>query len=152
MSYILNKISIRTNNSKEGIRSIEEIWRDISTGKLPILFDNEGNFKEGISPVSVYSNYESDENGNYDLSIIGVNSDFFKEMEDKVKQGLYKLYDEKDEEGNLSRCSKKAWEKVWNDTKSGKIKRKFTQDYESTVPKQYTADKKAHCYLYIALK
>ena len=69
MSYILNKISIRTNNTKEAVRSIEEIWRDISTCKLPILFDNEV---------------------------------------------------------NLSRCSKKAWEKVWNDTTSWKIKRKFT--------------------------
>ena len=87
MSYILNKISIRTNNTKEAVRSIEEIWRDISTCKLPILFDNEG---------------------------------------------------------NLSRCSKKAWEKVWNDTTSGKIRIKFTQGYESIVPKQYIAYKKAH--------
>ena len=49
-----------------------------------------------------------------------------------------------DNEGNLSRCSKKAWEKVWNDTTSGKIKIKFTQGYESIVPKQYIAYKKAH--------
>ena len=45
MSYILNKISIRTNNTKEAVRSIEEIWRDISTCKLQILFDNEGKLR-----------------------------------------------------------------------------------------------------------
>ena len=81
MSYKLDKVTIRTNNTTDGIKKIEEVWNDISSGKLPILFDNEHNFLQGISPISEYSNYETDENGDYDFSILGVTSEFFKKIE-----------------------------------------------------------------------
>lgn len=38
MSYKLNRIKIRTNNYKKGIKSINHIWKDIASGKLPILY------------------------------------------------------------------------------------------------------------------
>ena len=53
MSYRLKAVTIRTNNSEEGIRKIAELWGDVLTGKLPILSDT-------IIPISQYSNYESD--------------------------------------------------------------------------------------------
>ena len=152
MAYKLSEVTIRTNNTAEGIQKIEEIWQDISSGKLPILFDSEHNFQQGVSPISRYSNYESDENGDYDLSIMGVTAEFFKEMELKVKKGLYKKYDESDDSGNIALCTKKAWGIVWAEQKSGDIKRAYTADYESSVPSEYTKDGKAHCYLYIAIK
>lgn len=152
MAYKLSKITIRTNNSKDGMGKIEELWNDVTTGKLPILFDSEHNFLQGISPVSRYSNYASDENGDYDLSIMGVTAEFFSQMEIEVSKGHYKKYDESDENGNIGLCTKKAWEKVWNDQKEGTIKRLFTADYESSVPAQYTKDGKSHCYLYIAIE
>ena len=68
MAYKLNEVTIRINNTVEGIKKIEEIWCDIISGKLPILFDSEHNFQQGISPVSRYSNYENDENGDYDIA------------------------------------------------------------------------------------
>ena len=41
----------------------------------------------------------------------------------------------------------------WNDTHSGVFKKElFTVDYESSVPKEFSKDGKAHCYLYIAVK
>lgn len=152
MGYNLNEITIRTNNTTDGMKKIEEIWNDITTGKLPILFDSEHNFLQGISPVSRYSNYASDEKGDYDLSIMGVTAEFFGQMELEVSKGHYIKYDESDESGNIGLCTKKAWEKVWNDQKNGAIKRTFTADYESSVPAQYTKDGKAHCYLYIAVQ
>lgn len=152
MAYKLKEVTMRTNNSDEGIKMISEMWEDIASGKLPLLFDSEHIFQQGISPISKYSNYSSDENGDYDLTIMSVSADFFEEMEMKVIKGLYKKYDEKDENGEIGACTRKAWEKVWHEQKSGDIKRTFTEDYESTVPGKYTKDGEPHCYLYIAIK
>lgn len=152
MAYKLKEVTIRTNNSDEGIKMIDEIWRDITSGKLPILFDSEHMFQQGISPISKYSNYSSNESGDYDLTIMAVKADFFQRMEKAVSKGLYKKYDEKVEDGEIGACTRKAWEKVWNEQKSGHIKRSFTEDYESTVPGEYTKDRKTHCYLYIAIQ
>lgn len=145
MAYKLKAVTIRTNNSEEGIRKIAELWEDVLTGKFPILFD-------GIVPISQYSNYESDEKGNYDISIVAVKQNFFNDIEKEVEKGLYKKYEANDENGNVEICTKKVWEKVWNDTHSGILKRAFTIDYESSVPAEFSKDGKAHCYLYIAVK
>ena len=151
MAYRLNSITLRTNNNPDGMKKIEELWKDISSGKLPVLFDSEQNFLTGISPVSAYSNYETDENGDYDLSIIGVTADFFARMEAETGKGMYKKYDVSDDNGDLGQCARNAWQMVWDDQKNGVIKRAYTIDYESTVPAEYTKDGKAHCYLYIAI-
>lgn len=84
MAYRLKAVTIHTNNSEEGIRKIAELWRDILTGKLPLLSD-------GIVPISQYSNYESDEKGDYDISIVGVKHNFFEDMEKKLKKVYIKI-------------------------------------------------------------
>lgn len=152
MAYRLTGITIRTDNSAEGMKKIEEIWCDITSGKLPILFDSEHHFQQGISPISMYSNYASDETGDYDLSVLGVSADFFKQMEIEVGKGLYKKYDVADDSGSIEICTKEAWKKVWEEQAAGQIKRAFTKDYESAVPAEYTKDNKAHCFLYIAVE
>lgn len=152
MAYILKEVTIRTNNTPDGMNKIAELWQDVTNGNLPILFDNEHNFQPGISPISRYTNYASDENGDYDLSVMGVTADFFAEMEAKTAQGLYKKYDVSAADGDLAKCTQQAWAQVWAEQKQGQIKRAFTVDYESSVPAEYTKDNQAHCYLYIALK
>lgn len=150
MAYNFKSITIRTNNTAEGMKRIDEVWMDISSGKSPVIFDSENNFLAGISPVSKYSNYESDEKGDYDLSIIGVTSAFFAEMEKDVATGKYKKYEAAADD--LGACAKVAWGNVWREQSDGKIVRAFAEDYESTVPAEYTKDGKAHCYLYISVK
>ena len=145
MAYRLKAVTICTNNSEEGIRKITELWEDVLIGKLPLLSD-------GIIPISQYSNYESDENGNYDISIVGVKHNFFEDIEKEVEKGLYKKYEANDENGNVEICTRKVWKNVWNDTHSGILKRAFTIDYESSVPAEFSKDGKAHCYLYIAIE
>ncbi len=152
MSYRLNAIIIRTNNNTENKLKVNEIWCDIASGKIPILFDSENNFQQGISPIIQYSNYASDNSENFDLSIMGVTSDFFKNMELNINKGSYKKYEADDKNGNIGLCSQKAWEKVWEDQRHGKLKRTFTSDYESSVPPEFTKDGKAHCYLYVAVE
>lgn len=152
MAYRVTGVSIQVKNDEEGIKDISMLWEDILSGKIPLLYDSEKNFIKGISPVSEYSDYESDENGLYNLTIMGVKSDFFTNLEEKVSKGDYKKYDISEDSGNLELCTKKAWIQVWQDSKDKVINRAFTKDYESTVPAEFTKDGKAHCYLYIAVK
>lgn len=150
MAYTLKMVKIRTNNSAEGRATIDELWQDVGSGKLPLLFDSTHNFRPGISPVSRYSHYESDEKGDFDLSIIAVTADFFAELEKGVAEGRYQKYDECGD--GVQACAQAAWAKVWSDQRTRVIARAFTKDFESTVPAEYTKDGKAHCYLYIAIK
>ena len=128
---------------------VNELWQDILSGKIPLMYDSEHRFREGCSPVSVYRHYESDETGAFDLAIMAVQADFFADMEQEVARGLRRKYDCVGE--TLQEAADAAWSQVWNDQKSGAIHRAFTVDYESTVPPAYTKDGRAHCYLYIAL-
>jgi len=149
MAYKLNEITIRTDNSEGGMAKINEIWNDIVNGKLPLLLDSEGNMENDVSLVAKYCNYENDENGDYDLTIMGVTQKFFEELEQKVMAGAYKKYDVSDD--NFGLCAKKAWEKVWADKEAGKIERTYSEDFECTVPAQFAQDGTNHCYLYIAV-
>ena len=150
MSYKFNSVTIRTDNSEIGMAKINELWADIMTGKIPLDFIENGAPVNGLSPISSYSDYESDEKGKYNLSVMTVTVDFFAKMESLVAQGKYIKIDENGE--TITDCANKAWSKVWQLTASKELKRAFTIDYESTVPAEYTKDGKAHCYLYIAVK
>lgn len=150
MAYSFKSVTVRTDNSESGMAKINELWADIMTGKVPLDFIRNGVPVKGLSPVSSYSHYESDEKGKYNLSVMTVTVDFFAKMEELVAQGKYIKIDESGE--TITDCANKAWSKVWQLTASGELKRAFTVDYESTVPAEYTKDGKAHCYLYIAVK
>lgn len=54
MVYQLKDITIRTDNSKEGMDKVNALWKDIVNGKIPLMYDSEGNFSQGLSPVSAY--------------------------------------------------------------------------------------------------
>lgn len=152
MAYILDEVTIRTNNSPEGMENTAQLWRDVTEGRLPLLFDSEHNFRPGISPVSAYSNYADEDRGDYDLSIIAVRSDFFGALEQLVAAGEYRKYEAADPAGDLVACTEAAWRQVWEAQANGELRRAFTLDYESSVPAEYTKDGRAHCYLYIAVK
>lgn len=149
MAYSFKSVTIRTDNSERGMAKINELWTDIMQGKVPLDFIENGKPVEGLSPISAYCDYENDENGKYNLSIMSVTAKFFTEMNELVAKGKYVKIDECGE--NITDCANRAWSKVWTSA-NGKLKRAFTIDYESTVPEQYTKDGKAHCYLYIAMK
>lgn len=150
MSYILDGITLRTDNSEGGMAKLNEVWRDIVSGKLPLMHDSDGQFLQGLSPISRYSNYESDETGAYDLTIFTATADFFARMEQKAAAGAFKKYDF--DGADIAEAANQAWAQVWSDKTDGTIFRTFTEDFESTVPGEYTKDGRAHCYLYIAIK
>lgn len=149
MTYKLDKVTIRLKNDDEGMSKIIELFADITSGKIPLIFNSNQEPIEGIAPVSEYSNYESDETGEYDLSVIAAEKEFFKNLENEVSEGKFIKYDIAGED--IVTCAQSAWKQVWQDQRNEKIKRSFNIDYESTVPGEFTPDGKAHCILYIGV-
>lgn len=147
MAYHLNEVVIRTNNSEEGMARIGELWTDIFSGKIPVLFDSNHQPAGGML-VSRYSNYESNEQGAYDLGIFATDETFFSQMESKVGRGYIKFEEVADEVGA---CTKAVWEAVWKSQAEHKLDRAYTKDYEVSVPAEIAPDHRAHCTLYIAV-
>ena len=147
MGYRLKEVTLRTDNSPAGMAQVGALWADVMSGKVPLLFDSEGEFQSGLSPVSLYHNYDSDAAGRFDLTLQMVEAGFFAEMEAKVAAGAYQKYEASGDE--LSACAQAAWRLAWSD---GLLKRSYAADYESTVPAQYAKDGKCHCWLYIAVE
>lgn len=90
MAYKLDSVSLRMNNSEEEMNKLAQLWTDVQTGKLPLMFDSDGKFAEGLSPISIYSNYEDDINGAYDLTIMTVGPEFFQMLEQEAAKGVFK--------------------------------------------------------------
>lgn len=147
MSYRLSAVTLRADNSPQGMAAIGQLWEDVQSGKIPLLFDSQGAFQPGLSPISRYSKYENGQAGAYDLTILTVSAGFFTEMDAKAASGLYRKYEA--EGDDLTSCAQAAWKQVWGDAS---LHRAYTEDYESTVPAEYAKDGKCHCYLYIAVK
>ena len=148
MSYHLDSVTLRSSNAPESIAQIAALWADITGGRLPLLFDSDGRLRPGISPISCYRNYESDETGAFDMTVMAVTAEFFTELEAKARAGSYRKFEGVDDGGDLGLCAKRAWEQGWSDKTR---QRAYAEDYESTVPPQYTKDGKAHCYLYLSV-
>ena len=119
MSYSLKSVTIRTDNSESGMAKINELWADIMTGKIPLDFVKNGVPVKGLSPISAYSDYESDEKGKYNLSVMTVTVDFFAKMEELVAQRKYIKIDESGE--TIAECANKAWSKVWGLPRAAKL-------------------------------
>lgn len=150
MAYQLKSLTIRADNSKEGMAQITELWADITSGRLPLLFNSAQLYQQGISPIARYSRYEADESGAYDLSILAVTMDFFQELEQSVFDGQYEKFEASGDD--LGQCAQKAWDLVWTAQAEGTLRRTFGEDYECTIPAQYSQNGTNQCILYISKK
>lgn len=142
----MKEITIRTNNSVEGIRKIEKLWQEVMSGKTPLILT------ENTVLIARYSNYASNENGDYDLSILAVDCNFMQRLEKECSDGKYKKYDLCSENIDTAANTKEAWQQVWVDTQERRIKRSYSEDYECTIPADYSQDHKLHCLLYISIE
>ena len=120
---------------------IGNLWTDIMNGKFNLDLPPNGTI------ISRYSNYESDESGNYDLSVMGVKKDFVEQLETEAKEGRFRVYRGETDDGDVAAATELAWQRVWNDTQSGELKRAFTVDYELSE----VESGKTSCTVYIAL-
>lgn len=152
MPYRLDAVEMQTDMSPESMQSVTELWNDIASGKLPLLYTSDGTFVNGLLPVTEYSDYADILDGAPCRMIIRtVEPSYFDELNKKVEEGSYRLYEAVSDSGNLPECSEEAWNMAHADDEAGKIKIDYSIAVESTVPGEYTPDGKARCMLYVKL-
>lgn len=146
MTYQLQAVTIRTNNTESGMQQIQALWSDIFQNTIPLLSGNVQQEQPDIL-ISKYDNYENKEHGDYDLTIMNVKASFIETLEKNVAQGSYQKFYATDVSNDVGICTKQAWETVW----SSNCQRAYRQDYEISVPAAFAPDGKAYCCLYIAI-
>lgn len=139
MSYCLQELVL------EGKNGVEDLWQDIVSGRLPLLFDSDGQPRQGVSPVTRYTHGTD---GGTTQSVLAVTADFFQRLNEETERGHYRRFDAKDKSGDTVVCARRAWEQA---RRAGICSKPGTSDYESTVSPEWTKDGAAHTYLYIAL-
>lgn len=110
MIYILKEVVLRTNNSPKGMEKISQLWEDILSKKISLLPENKNEFL-----ISKYSNYESDENGEYDLTIMRRELNFLLQLDERAKNREFIKYEEIADD--IESCARKVWARVWEDKK-----------------------------------
>lgn len=145
MSYILKEVVLRTNNTPKGMEKISQLWGDILSKKISLLPENKNELL-----ISKYSNYESDENGEYDLTIMRRELKFLLKLDERVKNREFIKYEEIDD--NMENCAKKVWNRVWEDKKNNKLNRVYIEDYQLDILPIFSQDGKCHSILYISVK
>ena len=70
----MNEVTIRTDNSAEGIEKINRLWQDVMNGNTTLVINQD------TVLISRYSHYASDETGSYDLSILAVDKEFLHQL------------------------------------------------------------------------
>lgn len=152
MSYILESVTLTGDTRIPGFAGTEELWHDIVSGRIPLLFDSGHQFQEGLSPVTKYSHYTNEDRGTCMVSVLTVRSDFFARMDRRTEEGAYKKYAFHADGKDMSAASEGAWRRMHEDVLRGRIVRAFKEDWESVVPARYTPDQKAYCCLYISVR
>ena len=150
MAYLLDSISMKTDASPEAMEQVGELWKDIVSGKIPLMYDSDGRFQEGLSPITAFENVSLESPEPYTMTILTVPASFFGELNEGVAKGTYRMYEGTDEK-DIGKSADIAWEAVQKDIAAGILDASGLTGYESTVPAEYTPDHKAHCYIYIAV-
>jgi len=123
-------ISVRTSNAKEmnpETAKIGETWQS---------FDNKVSvdYQNGERVYGIYYNYESDDNGEFDV-LAGCEKESTSLDEIIIQKGKYMIFEGKsktpDDDGRI-RAVIETWEKVWEYFGDGtsKYKRAYRTDFE----------------------
>jgi len=135
--FMVSGFSVRTSNQDEmnpGKGKIAGLWQDFST----ILH------REGIQPTAVYgvySDYASDEHGEYDVTaaITGV-FPHAERRELHIPSGRYLRFEK---QGPLPGAALALWQEIWDYFRQGAtVKRTYLFDFE-----EYTGPKSVAIYI-----
>ncbi len=145
MSYTLKEVTIRTDNSEEGLARISELWGDVFSGKLPVI-------ENGMVPVARYANYSKTDPLTYDFTILGWYPSVIRALNSEAVDTRRFIH--------FSTCAnceikaiKEAWDLVRAAEANGSIKRAYANDYEITTrPDDADIDKPYWCELYISVE
>ena len=135
---IIAGICINTNNN-EAKETISKLWNEFFDNKIVSKIKDK---KSDSFIYGVYSDYESDMNGNYTVTAgIEINrKDMKKYNTILIKKGKYILFEEK---GNMPEIIGKTWIKIWEYfAEHQDIKRRYQSDFE-----MYEGDKGIKIYI-----
>ena len=124
MSYILKEVVLRTNNTPEGMEKISQFWEDILTKKISLLPENKNELL-----ISKYSNYESDENGEYDLTIMRRELKFLLKLDERVKNREFIKKEQYSQEKNKIINSKYSSKVIFDRKLVNARETKFMEDW-----------------------
>ena len=137
---IIAGICINTNNKKASI-DISKLWNEFFSSNIVSKIKNK---KPDSFIYGVYSDYQSDLNGNYNITA-GVEipkSEIKNNNIVKIKKGKYLLFENK---GTLPDIVIQTWKTIWSYFEEHKdIKRDYTSDFEV-----YESDKNIKIYISI---
>lgn len=130
--FVVSGISVRTNNEKE---------MDPATGKIGPLWQEffiaSSKLEQSPSEAyGVYSGYESDWRGDYDITV-GIEGDFAVEenCEITILAGTYICFEKK---GAMPESALLLWQEIWEYFgKEGPAKRVYLTDFEKYVGLDY---------------
>ena len=123
---IIAGICINTNN-KNASTIIPKLWDEFYKNKIPTKIEHK---KDNSFVYGVYSDYDSDMNGNYTLTAgVEINRKDIKKYNPVIiKKGKYILFEQ---EGEISKIVADTWIKVWEYFEENKdIKRRYQSDFE----------------------
>lgn len=120
-------IAVRTNNNTTGQQDIGQLWGQFMSENIAASIPN----KVSDEIYSVYTDYESDFNGDY-TTIIGckVSDIDLEEMPEgmvvkDIPETTYQVYEAK---GAIPQCVGEAWMKIWQ--ADSEIKRAYVADFD----------------------
>lgn len=122
--FSVSGLKIRTDNSTEmdpGKARIGNLWQNFS--------ENFQDTNEAVTHYGVYSNFESDENGEFDLTV-GIKGNFAnaKSCEITIPAGRYLRFEKK---GSLPTAVIELWQEIWQYfTRNNAPQRLFKCDFE----------------------
>lgn len=128
-SFLISGIKTRTNNQNEqnpDTSKIAKLWEEFYAQNIPNQITDKKSFIYGI-----YSSYESDVNGSFDV-LAGVavskKSDNFENV--RILQGEYLVFAKS---GTMPNAVIEAWQDVWSYFENSKEQRAYTTDFEKYI-------------------
>lgn len=148
MSYQLQAITMKIDMSPESMAQVAEVWGDIGSGKLPLMYTSTGEPIKDALPITEYMDYSGVNNNEpCTMQIRVVGPHFFGELNERAAAGEFLVFENSAD--TIPECSEGAWNKVHGLELDGKLKIDYSYAIESTVPAEYTQDGHAHCTLYV---
>lgn len=136
-------LNIRTNNNDPNMgKDIGELWQKFFEQGFFANIKNKVNDRA----IGLYSNYESDYNGDYDMSVACEVSEVSNLQKDTIiktiSSGKYAKFIVK---GHMQKAVYEFWQELW----SMNLDRAYTYDFEEYVNAEVN---NAEIHIYIALK
>lgn len=135
-------LQISTNNKNEfnpKTAKIMGLWENFHQTSLISQLTPEGHFIYGV-----YSEYQSDENGDYSVTA-GINAKHLNSQDEDLQEvvihpGKYLIFEAR---GELPGALIETWQYIWKYfSNSSSLKRKFTSDFE-----KYISEIEVHIYI-----